>query len=341
MGFTYKDVGVDIEKADHLMVSISQSANRTTRPEVLGKIGAYAGLFELNFVDKVLVSSTDGVGTKLKVASLMGKHSTIGIDLVAMSINDIICSGAEPLFFLDYFSTGRLDSEIFLEVIEGIATGCAKAGVALLGGETAELPGTFPDGEYDLAGFCVGLADKSKIPSLLEVKDKDIIIGLPSSGLHSNGYSLARYVLLEKAGLDLFKPAEGLDKTAANLTLGDVLLTPTKIYTGLFRDLPIKSLAHITGGGLIRNVPRALPQGLCAQINRSAWTVPPVFNLIRDIGGIEQSVMDETFNNGIGMVLVADPTDAPGIIRELQKKGEKALCIGKVKSGVRGVTFVK
>ena len=339
---TYKDAGVDVEGANRLVRLLASMARKTARPGVMGGIGGFGGLFDLGRVRvrrPVLVSSTDGVGTKLKIAFMAGRHDTVGIDLVAMGVNDIITQAAEPLFFLDYFATGKLKPATLRAVVSGVAEGCRLAGCALLGGETAEMPSFYGDGEYDLAGFAVGVVEKDRIPDPRAVRAGDVIIGLPSSGLHSNGYSLARKVLLETARLKLKPRVAELGRP-----LAEELLEPTRIYAALIRGLAarhrIKGIAHITGGGIAGNLPRVLPPGMRAWVRRGSWPVPPIFDLIAKLGGVEQGEMDRTFNNGIGMVLVVGAADAPGVERALRRRREAYSVIGEVRKGRRGVSFV-
>lgn len=338
---TYKKAGVDVAAADRLVRRIRAIASRTARPGLLAGVGGFSALFDLQsrkYRHPVLVSSTDGVGTKLKIAFLMKVHHTVGIDLVAMGVNDILTQGAEPLFFLDYFATGKLSPQTAVQVIRGVADGCRLAGCALIGGETAEMPSFYSDGEYDLAGFAVGVVEKKKIIQPSSIAAGDFLIGLPSSGLHSNGYSLARKVLLEIKGLRLGDRISELGRT-----LGEELLEPTRIYAKVIRTLlrshPIKGIAHITGGGIPGNLPRILPHGRQAWIGRSRWPVPPVFDMIRRFGGVAQNEMDRTFNNGLGMILVVGRKDVSGIERALKKMGEKYFLIGEIRKGPRGVRF--
>jgi len=340
-GLTYAKAGVSIAAGDALVRRIGPVAKRTNIPGVLAGVGGFSALFDLKsrgYRHPILVSSTDGVGTKLKIAFMSGIHDTVGIDLVAMSVNDILTQGAEPLFFLDYFVCGKLDVEIADAVVRGIAAGCREAGCALIGGETAEHPGDFPDGEYDLAGFVVGVVEKDKIINPAAIVPGDILIGLPSSGLHSNGYSLARKVLFEKGRLKVGQRIAELGRT-----LDEELLEPTRIYAKVTRELfakhAIKGAAHITGGGITGNLPRVLPEGRRALIERSSWTVPPVFNLIQKIGGVAQREMDNTFNNGLGMILVVGKKDADNITQTLKKIGEKFFIVGEIQSGSRGATI--
>jgi phosphoribosylformylglycinamidine cyclo-ligase len=339
---TYAKAGVSIEAGDELVRRIGPIASRTKRPGVLAGVGGFSALFDLKnrgYRQPVLVSSTDGVGTKLKLAFMMKKHDTVGIDLVAMGVNDILTQGAEPLFFLDYFVCGKLDVNLAAQVVRGVAEGCRRAGCALIGGETAEHPGDFPNGEYDLAGFVVGVVEKKKILRPKSIVPGDILIGLPSSGLHSNGYSLARKVLLEVGRMKLTRRLPELGRS-----LGEELLEPTRIYTNVTRSLfakyPIKGAAHITGGGIPGNLPRILPQGRRAWINRSSWPAPPVFDLIQKIGGISQAEMDRTFNNGLGMILVVGKQHVDGVISRLKKMHERHFMIGEIRKGTRAVILV-
>jgi phosphoribosylformylglycinamidine cyclo-ligase len=342
-GLTYAKAGVSIEAGDELVRRIGPIAKRTRVAGVLAGVGGFSALFDLKsrrYRHPILVSCTDGVGTKLKIAFLTGVHDTVGIDLVAMSVNDILTQGAEPLFFLDYFACGKLDVKIAEAVIRGIARGCREAGCALIGGETAEHPGDFSNGEYDLGGFAVGVLEKNKILDPKTIVAGDVLIGLPSSGLHSNGYSLARKVLLERARLKVHQRICELGRT-----LGEELLEPTRIYTkatrGLFAAYRIKGVAHITGGGITGNLPRVLPKGRRARIERGSWPVPPVFDLIQKLGGISQREMDRTFNNGLGLILVIDRKAADGVRQMLKKSGEKSFVIGEIQNGAWGVEIAR
>ena len=339
---TYKGAGVNISAADRLVRRIQPIALKTARPGLLAGIGGFSGLFDLKsrrYRHPVLVSSTDGAGTKVKVAFMMNVHDTVGIDLVAMGVNDILTQGAEPLFFLDYFVCGKLNVDVAAAVIRGIAEGCRQAGCVLIGGETAEHPGDYPVGQYDLAGFAVGVVEKEEIPRPASIVPGDLLIGLPSSGLHSNGYSLARKVLLEVKGLRLGDRISDLGRT-----LGEELLEPTRIYVkvvlNLLRRHLIKGIAHITGGGIPGNLPRILPEGRRAWVQQRSWPVPPIFELIRRYGGVPQAEMDRTFNNGLGIILVVGKREADRIGRSLQRMGEKYALIGEIRKGERGVTFV-
>jgi phosphoribosylformylglycinamidine cyclo-ligase len=340
-GLTYAQAGVSIEAGAELVRRIGPIAKKTKIPGVLAGVGGFSALFDLKsrgYRDPVLVSSTDGVGTKLKIAFQTGVHDTIGIDLVAMGVNDVLTQGATPLFFLDYFVCGRLDVKITEAVVRGIAAGCRQAGCALIGGETAEHPGDFPNGEYDLAGFVVGALEKKKIIDAAAVTPGDVLIGIPASGLHSNGYSLARKVLLERGGLKLNRRIPELGRK-----LGEELLEPTRIYAKiaktLFGAFRIKGAAHITGGGISGNLPRVLPQGRHAVVERTTWPVPPVFGLIQKIGGITQPEMEATFNMGLGMILVVDKTDADSVMRMLKRVGERSFVVGEIRRGAKGVTI--
>lgn len=329
---TYADAGVNIEKANKLVESIREIAKKTMRPGVIGEIGGFGGLFSINTTNlqkPVLVSSTDGVGTKLKVAFMMGKHDTVGIDLVAMSVNDIIVQGAEPLFFLDYFATGELDAGIAADVITGIAEGCKQAKCALLGGETAEMPGFYKKNEYDLAGFAVGIVDYDKIIDGSDIRMGHKLIGIASSGLHSNGYSLARKICFDvlKLKTDSYVPELGK-------TIGEELITPTRIYSetilSFLKELPIHGLAHITGGGLSENIIRIIPETCMVRIIKESWEVPPVFHFLKEAGNISEEEMMKTFNNGIGMVAIVPEKSAQEIMERLGAINEKAFIIGDI-----------
>jgi len=329
---TYADAGVNIEKAKKLVESIREIAKKTMRPGVIGEIGGFGGLFSINTTNlkkPVLVSSTDGVGTKLKVAFMMGKHDTVGIDLVAMSVNDIIVQGAEPLFFLDYFATGELDTGIAADVITGIAEGCKQAKCALLGGETAEMPGFYKKNEYDLAGFAVGIVDHDKIIDGSGIRMGHKLIGIASSGLHSNGYSLARKICFDvlKLTTDSYVPELGK-------TIGEELITPTRIYSetilSFLKELPIHGLAHITGGGLSENIIRIIPETCMVRIVKESWEVPPVFHFLKEAGNISEEEMMKTFNNGIGMVAIVPEKSAQEIMERFGAINEKAFIIGDI-----------
>ena len=327
---TYKDAGVDIDTANEFVERIKASIKTTARKEVISGIGGFGGLFRLNsagFKNPILVSSTDGVGTKLRIAQLLDKHDTIGIDLVAMSVNDVVVQGAEPLFFLDYLATGKIELEKSVKIIEGITEGCRQAGCTLLGGETAEMPGFYKPGEYDLAGFCVGAVESEKLITGSSVSVNDRIIGLASSGLHSNGFSLARKVLLEKGKLGVNDKVSGLEKT-----IGLEMLEPTKIYVkpllNIFKKFNIKGLVHITGGGFYDNIPRIIPQACRSIIKKGSWDIPPVFNVIKEIGNVEEKEMFRVFNMGIGMMIIVAEKECEEILEYFELMGEKAYQIG-------------
>ena len=335
---TYRDAGVDIDAGDQFVDRIKPLVRSTFRPEVLGDLGGFGGLFRLQamkYEDPVLVSGTDGVGTKLKIAFLMDKHDTVGIDLVAMCVNDIAVSGAEPLFFLDYFATGKLAVPKAQQVVSGIAEGCRQAGCALIGGETAEMPSFYADGEYDLAGFAVGVVDRPKLIDGKSIKRGDAVIGLASTGLHSNGYSLARRVFFEKAKLTVASRLPDLDRT-----LGEVLLTPTRIYAkqilALIRELPISGIAHITGGGITENLPRVFPEGVRARIERKAWTVPPVFQALSRLGAVDREEMYRVFNMGVGLILVVPAASVSAVLAKAAALGDQGWQIGEMVAGKRG-----
>lgn len=332
---TYADAGVDIDAGNALVGEIGPLAAKTARSGVMGAIGGFGGLFDLKaagYDDPILVSATDGVGTKLKIAIETGHHDTIGIDLVAMCVNDLIVQGAEPLFFLDYFACGKLDTGTASQVIAGIADGCSQSGAALTGGETAEMPGMYADGHYDLAGFAVGAVERDAVLPRKDIEAGDVLIGMASSGVHSNGFSLVRRVVVEKSGLNWgdkapFKPS---------LSLGEALLVPTRIYakpvlTALRKTNSIKALAHITGGGLPENLPRILPGALAVEIDLSAICVQPVFDWLASTGNIARDEMLRTFNCGVGMTIIAPEESAEGIITTLNKHGENAFPIGTIK----------
>ena len=329
---SYRDAGVDIDAGNRLIEQIKPAVARTQRPEVLAGLGGFGALFELpldRYRQPVLVSGTDGVGTKLKLAIESGLHDSIGIDLVAMCVNDIIVQGAEPLFFLDYYATGKLDIGIATDVISGIANGCEQAGAALIGGETAEMPGMYAAHDYDLAGFCVGIVEKDAIIDGSKVKAGDTLVGLASSGPHSNGYSLIRKVI-EVSG-------SNLDDTLDDLSLAEWLLAPTRIYVkpllSLFKVVDVHALAHITGGGLTENLPRVMPQDTCARIDTMAWQRPAIFDWLQDKGRITDAEMYRTFNCGIGMVICIDPADVQHTLEHLADQGEDARVIGQIETG--------
>ena len=328
-GLSYAQAGVDIDAGNNLVERIKPIVKNTFRPGVMTGLGGFGALFELpvdRYREPVLVSGTDGVGTKLKLAMQIGRHDTIGIDLVAMCVNDIVVAGAEPLFFLDYYATGRLDVDTATDVIRGIANGCELAGCALTGGETAEMPGMYSEGDYDLAGFAVGIAEKSRLLQPDRVRIGDVLLGLASSGPHSNGYSLVRKVI-EVSG-------EPLDQALGDTTLGEALLAPTRIYVKsllkLLEQIDVHALAHITGGGLTENLPRVLPEHSCAQIDRSSWQLPPVFEWLQSRGRISDKEMLRTFNCGIGMVVCVPAQSADTAQALLQDLGETVYRIGEI-----------
>ena len=329
---TYADAGVDIQKADKFVQTIKKIANSTRRLGVMGEIGGFGGLFSLTFDDyerPVLVSSTDGVGTKLKIAFMMNKHDTVGIDLVAMCVNDVAVQGAKPLFFLDYLSMGNLNTKIATEVITGIGKGCKEARCALIGGETAEMPGFYARNEYDLAGFAVGIVDNDKIIDGSEIRVGNKVIGIASSGLHSNGYSLVRKICFELLKLNLDDDIPDLGRR-----LGDELITPTRIYSetiyNLMRDLPILGLVHVTGGGIVHNLLRIIPKACQVVLDRASWDVPPIFTFLQQAGKISDEEMMRTFNNGIGLIAVVPENAAQDILERLTAMKEKAFVIGEI-----------
>jgi phosphoribosylformylglycinamidine cyclo-ligase len=325
---TYRDAGVDIDAGDALVEKIKPYARRTMRPGVLAGIGGFGALFEVpkGYREPVLVSGTDGVGTKLKLAFELSRHDTIGIDLVAMSVNDILTLGAEPLYFLDYYACGKLDVDTASEVVKGVAAGCERAGCALIGGETAEMPGMYAPGEYDLAGFAVGVVEKTRIVDGSTINAGDVLLGLASNGAHSNGYSLIRKIIAARGAR--------LDERLGSETLADLILAPTRIYVKpvlhLLSSIRVKGMAHITGGGLVENVPRVLADNLMARIDRAAWTMPLLFEWLQDAGKVADEEMLRVFNCGIGMVLVVNAGDADAALTILAASGETAWRIGAV-----------
>jgi phosphoribosylformylglycinamidine cyclo-ligase len=331
---TYKDAGVDMEAGDALVEQIKPYAKRTMRPEVMGGIGGFGSLFAMpkKFKEPVLVSGTDGVGTKLKLAFELNKHDTVGIDLVAMSVNDILVQGAEPLFFLDYFACGKLEVGTAAAVIKGIAAGCEESGCALVGGETAEMPGMYPAGEYDLAGFAVGCVDKANIIDGSTIAAGDVVLGLASSGAHSNGYSLIRK-LIEKSGIDFESDFHGRK-------FKDVVMAPTKLYVksilALLETMPVKGMAHITGGGITENIPRVLPEGLTAEVRASSWELPALFQWLQVQGNIAPTEMYKTFNCGIGMAVIVAAENAQKAQELLASKGETVYQIGVIRAQQAG-----
>lgn len=326
---TYRDAGVDIDAGNALVDRIKPFARETLRPEVMGGLGGFGALFDLSasrYTEPVLVAGTDGVGTKLLLAQQLGRHDTIGIDLVGMSVNDVMVQGAEPLFFLDYFACGKLDVDVAADVVKGIAEGCRQAGCALIGGETAEMPDMYAPGEYDLAGFCVGAAEKSRLLDGSQVAAGDLLVGVASSGPHSNGYSLIRRIV-ERADIDL-------DTPMGDTTLGDALMAPTRIYVrpalGLLEQHAIGGFAHITGGGLMDNITRVVPGRLGIRLDRGSWTMPPIFEWLREEGDLEEREMLRTFNCGVGLVVITRPGDAGAVRDSLSADGLESWVIGEV-----------
>ncbi|MEO5656990.1 MAG: phosphoribosylformylglycinamidine cyclo-ligase [Nitrospiria bacterium] len=338
---TYRQAGVDIEAGDRVVELIKPLVKSTFRPEVMADLGGFAGLFRLDtarYREPVLVSGTDGVGTKLKIANLVNRHDTIGIDLVAMCVNDILVCGAEPLFFLDYFATGKLEPLRARDVIKGIADGCREAGCALIGGETAEMPSMYAEGDYDLAGFAVGVVERSRLIDGAAIVPGDVVIGLASSGLHSNGYSLVRKLLFETEGLAVDDRIPELDGL-----LGATLLTPTRIYVrtvlALMREFPLKGMAHITGGGITENLPRVLPDGCSAIIERARWTPAPIFRWLQSRGRIPDDDMYRTFNMGLGLLLVVAAEQADRVRAAAEALGEGATIVGRIAPGEPWVRY--
>ena len=335
---TYREAGVDIDRGDEFVRRISPLVQKTFRPEVMGGLGGFGGLFRFpaeQYREPILVSGTDGVGTKVKMATMMDKHDSIGIDLVAMCVNDIIVSGAEPLFFLDYLATGRLEVSVAEAIVSGIVEGCQQAECALIGGETAEMPSCYPPGEYDLAGFAVGVVEREKMLGQEKVKPRDVLIGVASSGLHSNGYSLARRVCFEEQN---WTPETILPELAT--PIGEALLTPTRIYVKLVKALLAKEylhgVAHITGGGLTGNVPRIYSGDCQAVIDRTQWTPPPLFSVLQQAGSIERGEMYRVFNMGIGLVLVCRPEDATAVMDVVTEQGLSGFLIGEIRQRSTG-----
>ena len=336
---TYKSSGVDVEAGYKAVKLMKEHVKRTEIPGIMGNLGSFGGFFAPDFNDysnPILVSGTDGVGTKLQIAFMMDKHDTIGIDCVAMCVNDIVCHGAKPLFFLDYIGTGKLNPQRASDIVKGICDGCVESFCALIGGETAEMPGFYNEEEYDLAGFAVGIVDKEKVINGSQVAKGDIIIGLPSSGIHSNGYSLVRKLFFEINDYKVDSRFPELPKI-----LGDELLTPTRIYVKtilkLLRQYEIKGIAHITGGGFIENIPRTIPNGLMGRIELGSWPVLPIFNLMGRLGKIEEYVLFNTFNMGIGLVLIVDRLSVDDIMNSLKTMNEKAYVIGDIVDGRGGI----
>ncbi|WP_270182732.1 phosphoribosylformylglycinamidine cyclo-ligase [Alkalihalobacillus sp. CinArs1] len=334
MADAYRSAGVDIEAGYEAVNRMKTHVNKTVRPGVMGGLGGFGGMFDLSelpYEKPVLISGTDGVGTKLMLAIQMDKHDTIGIDCVAMCVNDVVAQGAEPLYFLDYIATGKLKPERIEEIVKGVADGCSTAGCALIGGETAEMPDMYQENDYDLAGFTVGAVEKSKLIQPTDVMEGDVLVGLASNGIHSNGFSLVRKVVKEN-NMDLNQTFDQL-----GTTLGEVLLAPTRIYVkpvlNVLESYPVHGVAHITGGGFEENIPRMLPEGLTAQIDYGSWPVPPIFDLIEKKGNLSRREMFTTFNMGIGMVLSVPASEAVNVIKQLEKDGEQAFVIGRVTKG--------
>lgn len=339
---TYKDSGVDVERGYEAVRLMKEHVKRTFNDNVIGDLGSFGGFYSIenNGMSKpILVAGTDGVGTKLKLAFITGRHDTVGIDCVAMCVNDVVCQGAMPLLFLDYLATGNLKPELAATIVGGVAEGCLQAGCALIGGETAEMPGFYPDGEYDLAGFCVGMVDRAQVINGSNIRKGDTLIGLASTGVHSNGFSLVRKLFInEDTDLNAYVDELGC-------SLADELLRPTRIYVRTIKELisrfGIKGIAHITGGGFIENIPRILPDGLTARIERGSWSVHPVFKMIQRISGMQDEQIYNTFNMGIGMVLAVDSEEADAVVCAANSLGENAFIIGEVIAGENGGKGVK
>lgn len=337
---SYKDAGVDVHAGYKAVELMKSHIGKTMRPEVLSGIGGFGGLFSLGGIqmqEPVLVSGTDGVGTKLKIAFLLDRHDTVGIDCVAMCANDVVCSGARPLFFLDYIALGKLIPDKVEQIVKGVAEGCVQAGCALIGGETAEMPGFYPEDEYDLAGFVVGIVDRNKIIDNSRMQAGDVLIGIGSSGIHSNGYSLVRKVFNVNSDT-LFRFNEAL-----GASVGDVLLTPTRIYVKpvleVVEKYDVHGIAHVTGGGFIENIPRMIPNGLRAAIRKGSWPVLPIFTLLQELGEVTESDMYNTFNMGIGMVMAVPADLADAVVTSLEASGEKAYRIGEIEAGEGGIVL--
>ena len=340
MALDYKAAGVDIEAGYRSVELIKKCVAETNRPEVMGGLGGFSGAFSAaafkGMEEPVLLSGTDGVGTKLKAAFILDKHDTIGIDCVAMCVNDVACAGGEPLFFLDYIACGKNITEKIATIVKGVAEGCKQSGCALIGGETAEHPGLMPEDEYDLAGFAVGVVDRKDLITGKDIKDGDVLIGIASSGVHSNGFSLVRKVFrMTEDNLNRYRDELGT-------TLGDALITPTKIYVKALKSIKdagvkVKGCSHITGGGFYENIPRMLPDGILAEINKDSYPIPPIFELIRKEGGIAEEMMYNTFNMGLGMVIAVDPADVDKVMNAVKEAGEMPYAVGKCVSGEKGV----
>ena len=332
---TYKDAGVDTKEGERAVSLMKGHVQKTFNKNVLTGLGSFGSLFNLDLEgikEPVLVSGTDGVGTKLKIAFLTDTHDTVGQDCVAMCVNDILCQGAKPLFFLDYIATGKVEAEKIAHVVKGIADGCVLAECALVGGETAEMPGFYQDGEYDMAGFAVGIVDKNKIIDGTKIKKGNLVVGIPSSGIHSNGYSLVRKLFFDQLEMDVKDQVKEL-----GMTLGEALLTPTKIYTKVCNqvlpDVPVLGIVHITGGGFFENIPRIIPEGLGVEIQLGSWEAPPVFDYVQKMGNIETKEMFATFNMGIGLMMVVEEEDGDRLIGLIEEAGEKAYKIGHIIDG--------
>ena len=337
---TYKDAGVDTKEGERAVLLMKAHVKKTFNKNVLTGLGSFGSLFNLDLegiTEPVLVSGTDGVGTKLKIAFLTDIHDTVGQDCVAMCVNDILCQGAKPLFFLDYIATGKVKAEKVADIVKGIADGCVLAECALVGGETAEMPGFYQDGEYDMAGFAVGIVDKKKIIDGSKIAKGDVIIGIPSSGIHSNGYSLVRKLFFDTLNMKVSDKVEQL-----GMTLGEALITPTKIYTKVCQSvlgkIKVNGIVHITGGGFYENIPRIIPEGLGVEIKMESWEAPPIFEYIKNAGNIETSEMFATFNMGIGMMMIVNPADVEEVKNQINKAGENAYEIGEIVEG-KGVTL--
>lgn len=336
---SYRDAGVDIEAGNQAVEDIKDVVKSTYRPEVIGDLGGFGGLFALNtakYKEPVLVSGTDGVGTKLQIAFMTGKHNTIGQDAVAMCVNDILAQGAEPLFFLDYLAVGKLSPDQVKEVVSGVANACRESGCALIGGETAEMAGFYKEGEYDIAGFCVGIVERSNFLPKKDIAPGDVLIGIPSSGIHSNGFSLVRKICFDHKGMTTETWVPELDSS-----LGDVLLTPTRLYPRLVLPLiekhPIKAVVHITGGGFYDNIPRVLTENVGVKITQNSWPIPKIFSLLQEWGNVEDREMFRTFNMGVGMMMIVSQTEAEAVLQELKEQGEAAYIIGEIIPGEKNV----
>ncbi len=340
MALDYRTAGVDIEAGYKSVELIKGYVKETMRPEVLGGLGGFSGAFSMKAIkdmdDPVLLSGTDGVGTKIKLAFLLDKHDTIGIDAVAMCVNDVACAGGEPLFFLDYIACGKNEPEKIAQIVKGVAEGCKQSDCALIGGETAEHPGLMPEDEYDVAGFTVGVVDRKDMIDGSSIVAGDVLIGVASSGVHSNGFSLVRKIFdMTKESLETYYDELGM-------TLGECLLTPTRIYVKMMKSLKnagirVKGCSHITGGGFYENIPRMLPEGIKAVVKKDSYVIPPIFKLMQEKGGIEEQMMYNTYNMGLGMVLAVDPKDAEAAIAAIEASGEKAYVVGSAEAGDRGV----